>query len=75
MEDAYRALSAGYGFASFCHILGFVLVFAAAIYVCPLLCGSNNEKKIVNNPQELDSTYSAYAESQPSKAQAQPSQV
>ena len=78
MEEAYLALSGGYGFASFCHILAFVLAVAAGIYVSPLICGSANEKKIVNNPQELDSNYSAYSENQPSgssQAQAQPSQV
>jgi hypothetical protein len=39
LEEAYSALSAGYGFASFCHILGFVLLCAAGIYVSPLICG------------------------------------
>mmetsp|Transcript_8981 Transcript_8981/g.13497 ORF Transcript_8981/g.13497 Transcript_8981/m.13497 type:complete len:138 (+) Transcript_8981:71-484(+) len=71
LEEAYGALAGGYGFASFCHILGFVLLLAAAIFVSPLICGSNNEKKIVNNPQELDSTYSAYSEGG-SKASAPP---
>jgi hypothetical protein len=35
----YSALSGGYGFASFCHIIAFVLLCAAGIYVSPLLCG------------------------------------
>eukprot|EP00341_Mesodinium_pulex_P016426 CAMPEP_0116936842 /NCGR_PEP_ID=MMETSP0467-20121206/31134_1 /TAXON_ID=283647 /ORGANISM="Mesodinium pulex, Strain SPMC105" /LENGTH=86 /DNA_ID=CAMNT_0004618513 /DNA_START=184 /DNA_END=444 /DNA_ORIENTATION=- len=76
-EDAYKALAGGYGFAAFCHILAFVLVCAAGIFISPLICGSANEKKIVSNPQELDSTYSAYSESQPSStpSPAQPSQV
>mmetsp|Transcript_22897 Transcript_22897/g.23549 ORF Transcript_22897/g.23549 Transcript_22897/m.23549 type:complete len:140 (+) Transcript_22897:76-495(+) len=78
--EAYTALSGGYGFATFCHILGFVLLCAAGIYVSPLVCGSNNEKKIVNNPQELDSTYSAYTEgaagsSSGSQSQGKASQV
>lgn len=37
--EAYTALSGGYGFATFCHILGFVLLCAAGIYVSPLVCG------------------------------------
>jgi hypothetical protein len=38
-ETAYSALASGYGFAAFCHILGFVLLCAAGIYVSPLICG------------------------------------
>jgi hypothetical protein len=40
VEDCYNALAAGYGFASFVHILGFILILAAAIYISPFLCGS-----------------------------------
>lgn len=39
IEEAYGALAGGYGFASFCHILGFLLLCAAGIYISPLLCG------------------------------------
>jgi hypothetical protein len=39
IEEAYSALASGFGFASFCHILGFVLLCAAGIYVSPLICG------------------------------------
>ena len=49
------------GFASFCYIIGFFLLLSAAVYVSPLICGSNNEKKMVQNPQEIDTGYS-YAE-------------
>lgn len=28
---------------------------AGAIYISPLFCGSNNEKKILRAPQEVDS--------------------
>jgi hypothetical protein len=39
LEEAYSGLAGGYGFASFCHILGFILLCAAGIYVSPLICG------------------------------------
>ncbi len=48
------------GFASFCFFFGFILMVAAALYVSPVTCGSNNEKKMVHNAQEIDTGY-AYA--------------
>lgn len=48
-----QALEGGYGFASFCFILGFVLLFAAAIYLSPTSCGSELEKKTLSAPIEL----------------------
>eukprot|EP01040_Poterioochromonas_malhamensis_P007949 gene7949-8591_t len=65
-KDALEAQAAGYGFAAFAFILAFILLIAAAIYVSPLFCGSNNEKKIIRSPQEIDSGYSAYSENPPS---------
>ena len=32
---------------------GFILLFAAAIYLSPLSCGSANEKTTIKNPLEL----------------------
>jgi hypothetical protein len=54
----------GYGFASFCYILGCVLLFAAAIYVSPLMCGSANEKKMLRTPTEIESGYAPYSENE-----------
>jgi uncharacterized membrane protein len=50
------------GFASFVFICAFILLIAAGIYISPFFCGSNNEKKIIRSPQEIDSGYSAYSE-------------
>lgn len=50
------------GFASFCFIIGFILLTAAAVYISPLMCGSNNERKMIRSPEEIDATYSAYSE-------------
>eukprot|EP01041_Mallomonas_annulata_P012932 gene12932-27282_t len=51
---SYQALVSGYGFASFCYILGSILCLCAAIYISPPFCGTANEKKIIRNPQEID---------------------
>ncbi len=60
-DNGYNtSLQSGYGFACFCYLLGFVLVTSAAIYISPLMLGSNNEKKMINSPKEIDSGYSAY---------------
>lgn len=63
-DESYQALVAGYGFASFCFIMAFFLLLFAAIYVSPLMCGTNNEKKMIHAPQEIDSGYSAYSDNQ-----------
>ena len=42
------------GFASFVFILGFMILFIAAIYASPILCGSINEKKMIRTPTELE---------------------
>ena len=31
-----------------------------AVYISPLTCGSNNEKKMIRSPQELEEGYKAY---------------
>jgi hypothetical protein len=51
--DYHMALSSGYGFASFCFILAFVLLFAASIYLSPTSCGSEHEKQTIKTPLEL----------------------
>ena len=47
----YQALSAGFGFGAFVYILAFVLLFAAAVYMSPMFCGSPNEVKMIRTPQ------------------------
>jgi hypothetical protein len=37
--DAYEARSAGYGFACFVYLCGFIVILAAAFYVSPVICG------------------------------------
>lgn len=72
-DEVNTSLAAGYGFASFCFIVAFLLFMAAAIYVSPLMCGSNNEKKMIRSPQEIESGYAAYSENTtPASATAPP---
>jgi hypothetical protein len=42
------------GFAAFVYIVGFVLLFTAAIMVSPVCCGTPNETTIMRNPQEIE---------------------
>ena len=42
------------GFAAFIYIVGFVLLFTAAIMVSPVCCGTPNETNIMRNPQEIE---------------------
>lgn len=53
-DGADWALAGGYGFASFCYIIGFFLLLGAAVYISPVIFGSNNEKKMLKSPQEID---------------------
>lgn len=53
-----QAALSGYGFASFVFIIAFLLFGFAAIYVSPFFMGSNNEKKMVRSPQEIETGYS-----------------
>jgi len=50
-------LVSGYGFASFCYIISFLILAIAAIYVSPILCGSVNEAKMLKGPHEIDTGY------------------
>lgn len=53
-DGSAYALAGGFGFASFCYIIGFFLLLGAAIYISPVTFGSNNEKKMLSKPQEID---------------------
>jgi hypothetical protein len=46
----------GYGFASFCYVTGSVILFIAALYSSPLLCGTVNERRMLKSPTEIHST-------------------
>ena len=61
-DSAYGALASGYGFASFVFIVAAILLTMAAVYISPLICGSNNERKMIRSPQEIDTGYTAYSE-------------
>lgn len=54
--NAYKAEMGGYGMASFFYICAFVLFFSAGLYISPLVCGSANERKIIKDPQDLESS-------------------
>lgn len=47
-------LSTHAGLACFFAIVGFLLLTSIAVYYSPLLCGSTNEKKLLNRPQEIE---------------------
>ena len=49
-------IKAAYGFSSFLFFVSFLLYIFAAIYISPLVCGSDNEKSILMKPDELPST-------------------
>ena len=70
-QSYMEPLMAGYGFACFLYLMAFIIFFAVALYISPYSCGTPNEKKILQNPHELEGGYSAYQENQPSA----PSQV
>jgi hypothetical protein len=57
-KDGLKSKASGYGFACFAYILGFIIASAVSIYISPLLIGSANEKKMLSNPQEIDSSSS-----------------
>eukprot|EP01038_Epipyxis_sp_PR26KG_P007678 gene7678-10448_t len=61
LQNSVAALAGGYGFASFVYIIGFILLIAAAVYISPIICGSNNERKTIRSPQEIEANY-AYSD-------------
>eukprot|EP01036_Dinobryon_divergens_P029470 gene29470-38574_t len=62
MEKGYQSIAAGTGFASFLYFCSFVILCVAAIFISPLFCGSNNERKVIRSPQEIDTDYSSFSE-------------
>ena len=50
------------GFACFCYLLACILFLVAAFCMSPVFCGSNNEKKMISSPQEIDTGYVGYSE-------------
>ena len=38
-EDAYGALSAGYGFSCFCYLVACILAFSVSLYFSSFFCG------------------------------------
>mmetsp|Transcript_58637 Transcript_58637/g.103095 ORF Transcript_58637/g.103095 Transcript_58637/m.103095 type:complete len:143 (-) Transcript_58637:259-687(-) len=61
--NAQIALSGGYGFGSFMFFVAFAVFLSGAIYISPLFCGSNSEKKMISKPQEIEEGYAPYADS------------
>jgi uncharacterized membrane protein YqhA len=53
-HKSHYTLLSNLGFATFVYLCGFILLVATSIYVSPTLCGSMNEKKIIQTPQEID---------------------
>lgn len=49
----YYAAGGGAGFASFCFVLGFIMLTAGGIYISPLCTGSINERKTLCAPIEI----------------------
>lgn len=54
-EDKMNALISGYGFATFSLICASIIFFAGSIIYSPLIKGSENEKKQLKGPFEIDS--------------------
>jgi hypothetical protein len=44
------------GFGSFMWFCVFAVFFSAAIYISPMFCGSNLEKKMLSKPQEIETS-------------------
>ena len=57
-DEANEAIRAGSGFACFLFFVCFCIYLFSAIYISPVLCGSDNEKSILWRPEELPSTQS-----------------
>jgi len=56
LQKGTTAYAGGAGFASFCFIIAFLLLFSAACYYTPLLGrgGSPNEKRILRSPFDIE---------------------
>jgi len=47
------------GFGAFCVIVAAILLWIASIYYSPMCCGSLNERKTLNKPEEIGTAPSA----------------
>lgn len=54
ISDALHLYRYILGFGAFMFFVAFAVFLSAAIYVSPVFCGSNTEKKMVSKPQEID---------------------
>ncbi len=54
LVDAQHFLQSGLGFASFAYLCAFFIFAGTAIWASPLLCGSDNEKRMVRGPYEIE---------------------
>jgi hypothetical protein len=54
--NSYGAGYSGNAFASFCFFVSFAVYAYAAIYISPVLCGSETEKVMLKKPEELPSS-------------------
>lgn len=59
-KDMMRAEGGGQGFACFAYLMGFFIAFAMALYVSPLL-GSENEKRMLSSPSNVETAPTAGA--------------
>jgi len=57
-DGFHEAKKAGYGFGCFVFLMGFFIFLFGAIYASPFFMGTNNEKKMIRNPQEIETGYS-----------------
>ena len=60
MKNFYTRLSEGLGWSTFVYIMGFILLLAGGIYISPQITGSNNEAKMLKNPEEINNEYSRH---------------
>lgn len=50
-----KKVSQSAGFGAFMFFVAFAVFLAGAVYISPVFCGSNAEKKMVSKPQEIES--------------------
>ena len=60
MKNFYTRRSEGLGWSTFVYIMGFILLLAGGIYISPQITGSNNEAKMLKNPEEINNEYSRH---------------
>ena len=66
--------AAGFGFACFLYLLAFCMFLGMAVYVSPIIMGSNNEKQNISRPTEAggDSDYQQYTDSETASVASAP---